>query len=126
MRSKSILATVWVPLAVVFAIAVETRFVGLSDRSLAFDEAFSVSMAHNSVPEIVRYLGHNHDTHPPLHYALLSVWVHWFGSSEVAVRSLSALIGIAMVALLYLFALRLVDSRGALVASALVAGSAFS
>ena len=126
MRSRSVLAAVWIPLAVIFLIGVETRFVGLSDRSLAFDEAFSVSVARLSVPEIVQYLGTNHDTHPPLHYALLSVWIHLFGESEAAVRGLSALIGLAMVVLLYAFARRLAGRTVALVAAALLAGSAFA
>src|SRR5437660_711771 len=126
MRTRSVLTTLWIPLAVVIAIGVETRFVGLSDRSLSFDEAYSVTVARYPVPEIVRYLASNNDTHPPLHYALLSTWLHLFGSSEVAVRGLSALIGLAMVVLLYAFARRLVDRNVALVASALLAGSAFA
>jgi len=126
MPSRSVLKAVWFPLAVVFAIGVEARFVGLADRSLSFDEAYSVSVARHPVPEIVHYLSSNHDTHPPLHYALLSAWLHLFGSSELAVRSLSALIGLAMVVLLYAFARRLVDRNVALVASGLLAGSAFA
>jgi len=126
MRTRSVLTTLWIPLAVVIAIGVETRFVGLSDRSLSFDEAYSVTVARYPVPEIIRYLASNHDTHPPLHYALLSAWLHLFGSGEVAVRGLSALIGLAMVVLLYAFARRLVDRNVALVASALLAGSAFA
>src|SRR5260370_21388063 len=57
---------------------------------------------------------------------MLSGWVHLCGSSEAAVRGLSALIGLAVVALLYVFGRRLVDSRVAVVASAVVAGSAFA
>ncbi len=126
MPSRSILRNIWIPLAVVFAIGVETRFVGLSDRSLWFDEAFSVSLARIPVPAIVQFLRGNNDTHPPLYYALLNAWIHLFGPSEVAVRSLSALIGLLMVPLLYGFARRLVDRDVALVASALLAGSAFA
>ncbi len=126
MRSRAVLRSVWVALAVVFLIGVETRFVGLADRSLWFDEAFSVSLARMPVPAIVQFLRGNNDTHPPLYYALLHAWIHLFGPGEVAVRSLSALIGLLTIPLLYGFARRLVDRNVALVASALLAGSAFA
>ncbi len=126
MQSKSVLGNVWVLLAVVFLIGVETRFVGLADRSLWFDEAFSVSLARNPVPAIVQYLRGNNDTHPPLYYALLHEWTRLFGAHEAAVRSLSALVGLLMVPLVYAFARRLVDRPTALVAAALFAGSAFA
>jgi len=126
MRSKAVLRNVWIPLAVVFLIGVETRFVGLADRSLWVDEAYSVTVARTPVAVIVQFLRGNHDTHPPLYYVLLHAWIHLFGESEIAVRSLSALIGLLMVPLLYAFARRLVDRNVAVLASALLAGSAFA
>jgi mannosyltransferase len=123
--SSRLLRTSWVLLAVVLAIAAETRFLGLTDRSLWFDEAFSVSLTKAPVSEIIRFV-RLHDTHPPLYYYLLKGWVGVFGSGEFAVRSLSALFGFLTVPLLYAFAMRLVDRHVALVAAALLAGSAFA
>jgi mannosyltransferase len=115
----------WILLAVVLLLGAETRFVGLSDRSLVFDEAFSVSLRTASVAHLTTFIRF-HDVHPPLHYLLLKGWTHVFGSGEIAVRSLSALFGLAMVPLLYVFARRLVDRGVAVAAAAVLAGSAFA
>ncbi len=115
----------WIAAAIIFVIAAEARFLGLDIRSLWFDEAFSVDLATKPVWAVLRFLPYN-DTHPPLYYVLLGAWIHVFGSSETAVRSLSALAGFLMVPLLYAFARRLVDRDVALVAAALLAGSAFA
>ena len=110
---------------VVLAIAAETRFLGLADRSLWFDEAYSVSVTHGSFLQLV-WSVRLFDTHPPLYYALLKGWTLLFGSGEIAVRSLSAVFGVLMVPLLYGFARRMADREVALAAAALLAGSAFA
>ncbi|TMI84887.1 MAG: phospholipid carrier-dependent glycosyltransferase [Bacillati bacterium ANGP1] len=110
-------------LIVVLAIAAETRFLGLADRSLWFDEAYSVSVTHGSFLQLV-WSVRLFDTHPPLYYALLKGWTLLFGSGEIAVRSLSAVFGVLMVPLLYGFARRMADREVALAAAALLAGSA--
>jgi uncharacterized membrane protein len=119
------LRTSWVIAAFVLAIAAETRFLGLDLRSLWFYEAFSVHLAQRSIPAILQFLPRN-DTHPPLYYLLLGAWIHLFGSSESVVRGLSALAGVLMIPLLYAFARQMVDGDVALVAAALLAGSAFA
>jgi len=110
---------------VVLAIAAETRFLGLADRSLWFDEAYSVSVTHGSFLQLV-WSVRLFDTHPPLYYALLKGWTLLFGSGEVAVRSLSAVFGVLVVPLLYGFARRMADREVALAGAALLAGSAFA
>jgi len=115
----------WIAAAVILVVAAEARFLGLGIHSLWFDEAFSVNLATKPVWAILRFLPYN-DTHPPLYYVLLGAWIHVFGSSETAVRGPSALIGFLMVPLLYAFARQLVDRDVALVAAALLAGSAFA
>ena len=115
----------WILILVVLAIAAETRFLGITDRSLWFDEAFSVSVARFDLPHIVQFVQIG-DTHPPFYYALLSGWVRLFGTSELGVRSLSALLGVLTVLLLYAFASRLVDREVAVAAAALAASSAFA
>src|SRR5690349_18002504 len=93
----------WIAAAVILVVAAEARFLGLAIRSLWFDEAFSVDLATKPVWAVLRSLPYS-DTHPPLYYVLLGGWIHIFGSSETAVRALSALIGFLMVPLLYAFA----------------------
>ena len=119
------LRTSWMVAALVLMIAAETRFLGLGIRSLWFDEAFSVNVARYPVAAIVHFLPGN-DSHPPLYYVLLAAWIHLFGSSESAVRSLSALASFAAVPLLYAFARPIAGGEVALMAAALLAGSAFA
>jgi len=51
------------------------------------DEAFSYLMARLPVPSLLWATAH--DANPPLYYLLLKGWMSIFGSSEVALRSLS-------------------------------------
>ena len=125
MPKGSTLRASWIAAAIILVVAAEARFLGLAIHSLWFDEAFSVDLATKPVWAVLRFLPY-HDTHPPLYYVLLGGWIHIFGSSETAVRSLSALAGFLMVPLLYAFARRLMDRDVALVAAALLAGSAFA
>jgi len=115
----------WLFVVLVLVIGAELRFLGLGDRSLWFDEAFSLSVAKVPFPALIDFVRRN-DPHPPLYYALLGAWIRLFGSSEVAARSLSALISIVTVLLLYGFARRLVSREVALAATVLLAGSAFA
>jgi uncharacterized membrane protein len=75
------------------------RFFHLSP-GLDADESYSVDVANHSPVSILRILERT-DTHPPLSYLLLHFWMQIFGSSEVAVRSLAALFGVATVVALY-------------------------
>ena len=82
-----------VGLTVILAVAAFVRFVRLSP-GLFDDEVYSLDVANHRLGTILRILEQT-DTHPPLSYFLLHFWMRVFGSSEVAVRSLSALFGVA-------------------------------
>jgi mannosyltransferase len=114
----------WLLALAVLALAVEARFVGLEQRSFWFDEAYSVSVGKGDLPSILRFL--RNDAHPPLYYVLLGQWTRLFGTSEIAARSLSALLGLLMVPALYAFARRMVGREVALAAAALLGGSALA
>lgn len=51
------------------------------------DEAFSYLMANQSLSSLLWSTAH--DSNPPLYYLLLKVWMTLFGTSELALRSLS-------------------------------------
>lgn len=51
------------------------------------DEAFSYLMAHQSIWQI--FYSTAKDFSPPFYYLLLNIWMRIFGSSEIALRSLS-------------------------------------
>ncbi len=115
----------WAVAAIVLVIAAGARFVGLGHRSIWFDEAFSVYMARHTTHDMLLLLPYT-DTHPPLYYALLSGWMRLFGSTESAVRGLSALASFLTVPLLYVFSRQVAGGEVALTAAALLAGSAFA
>lgn len=77
-------------LAAVITLAAALRFAAIGDKSLWFDEAFSVHVANRPIAQVLAFVRHG-ETHPPLYYLLLSVWVGIFGTSETALRSLGAL-----------------------------------
>ena len=60
---------------------------------------------------------------PPLYYVLAWLWTRPFGTSEVGVRTLSALLGTAAIPLAFALGRQLVSQRAGLVAAALTAFS---
>jgi hypothetical protein len=81
---------VGVAVAAAVAAGVVFRFVTRSD--LWLDEALTVNIARLPLGELPGAL--RRDGAPPLYYVLLHVWTGRFGSSDLAVRSLSGLLGV--------------------------------
>ncbi len=70
------------------------------NQSLWIDEATSALTTKMSVVDLFgKFLPG--DFHPPFYYLLLRVWSSLFGSSEVVLRSLSILFGLATIYLMY-------------------------
>jgi uncharacterized membrane protein len=84
-------------LSLVLAVSIVLRFYHLGEAPLWIDETFGVRFAE--VP-FSRLWTETLDIHPPLYYSLQRIWLP-FGRSEVAVRSLSALLGVMGVFLTY-------------------------
>jgi uncharacterized membrane protein len=63
----------------------------IGEQSLWYDEGLTVALIERTPAEIVRAAAV--DVHPPLYYLLLKGWASFFGTSETAVRSLSAICG---------------------------------
>jgi len=77
--------------AALLAVFLAWAFHGLSTSSYWIDELFTLFVVdhHGGWGEVMaRALT---DTHPPAYYLALNSWIGLFGSSEVAVRSLSAI-----------------------------------
>lgn len=77
----------WLMIAGIVAAAALLRFGGIENRSLWFDEAYSLHMASRE-PRLILQVVSREDTHPPLYYLLLSGWIKAFGTGEAALRSL--------------------------------------
>jgi 4-amino-4-deoxy-L-arabinose transferase-like glycosyltransferase len=64
-----------------------------------------------------------HETNPPLYFVLGWLWARVFGTGEVGLRSLSALVGTAVIPIAYLCGRELVSRRAGLLAAAFAAFS---
>ena len=106
----------------VMVAALVLRFWTRSD--LWLDEALTVNIARLPIHEIPSYL--RRDGAPPLFYLLLHFWMGWFGTSDVAVRSLSGVIGVVTVPLTWLAGKRLGGPKVGWAAMLLVATSPFA
>lgn len=108
-------------LAVIVGIAL--RLPGLTSKPLWYDEAFSLLLASQDLPAILR--GTMADVHPPGYYLLLHFWLQLFGSSALSGRLFSLACGIGVILLGYSLALRWVSPRMASAAAWALALSPF-
>lgn len=91
------------------------------NQSLWLDEAINVVSAQrlDFFSFITRYpIG---DFHPPAYFALLWLWGHLFGFSEIAVRLPSVILGVLTVGLTYFLGKELGNKKAALVGASLLA-----
>ncbi len=80
-------------------LAITLRVVSINSQSFWYDEASSASLIQHSFEDL--YFGNQKDHgHPPLYLLLLKCWSMAFGSSEVALRSLSILFSFLAIPLL--------------------------
>lgn len=78
-----------------------------------FDESYSIILAQQPFDKLLSLTGV--DAHPPLYYLLLKIWGDIFGWSELALRSLSALLASIAVGVSALLVRRLFGVKTALV-----------
>ncbi len=113
---------IWILLAIL-ALAALLRFFQLDAQSFWYDEGNSARAAERSLPLITAAaIG---DIHPPLYYYALHFWRGIWGESEFALRSLSAILGVVLVWLIYLLGRQLLDETTALVAALIAAVNPF-
>jgi 4-amino-4-deoxy-L-arabinose transferase-like glycosyltransferase len=101
-------------------LACALRVPTLAVQSLWLDEAYTLRLARMSFGGMLHAIPATEST-PPLYYILAWLWTRVCGSSAFAIRSLSALLGILTVPVVYWLALRLAGRRAALIAGLLVA-----
>ncbi|WP_397453568.1 glycosyltransferase family 39 protein [Pseudomonas sp. NA-150] len=81
----------------ILALAVVTRFYGLTQTAIWCDEGSSLLLSQYSFA--MTWFHSAHDVHPPLYYLLLHSWMDLFGNSIFSIRAMSALPGVATVGL---------------------------
>jgi mannosyltransferase len=109
--------------ALITVLAAALRFHSLAAKPFWFDEGVSVAIARLDWYNFVRILWRR-EANMSLYYLLLHFWLD-FGGSEFFVRSLSVLLAIASVPVIYLLGRRLFGSRVGLIAAALLAVNAY-
>jgi mannosyltransferase len=105
-------------------LAAVLRFATISSQSYWLDEsqaAHELSLSFGSMLSAWSSAEWN----PPLYLLVGWPWAHVFGTGEVGLRSLSAVLGVGLVPLLYLCGRELVSSRAGLVAAGLAAVNPF-
>lgn len=113
----------WWPLAALLLFAALVRLPSLGLQSFWFDEAFTpVHVLHPSLVASMETMAHTENT-PPLWYVSVWIWTRIFGTGVVAMRMVSALAGIALVAVVYEIARELAGRRVAIVAGAIAAAN---
>ena len=108
----------------VLLLATAVRFHRLGAQSLWYDEGLAYAHSLRTLPELIPHLQPN--VHVPAYFAALGWWQDFTGSSEFALRSLSALFSIIGIALSYALGARLFHPIAGLAAAALVALNSFS
>ena len=106
----------------IVAVILRVWYIGKTD--LGFDEGFSLYMALQSVPDLVRRLCQGDN--PPLWEFLLHYWIRVFGISEVAIRSLSLIFSTLTIIPIYLLGEKHIHRFTGLAASLFYCFSTFS
>ena len=111
-----------IALAALTGLAALLRFSTLDLQSYWFDESVTVSLVRLDLGGMLERIPASEST-PPLYYLLAWLWSKPFGSGELGLRSLSALLGTATVPLAYAAARELCSRRVGLAVAALAAVS---
>ncbi len=109
-------------LALVCAVGAALRFFTLDVQSLWYDEAITAQLLAMDLGGLLRAIPDSEST-PPLYYLLAWFWTHVFGTGEIGMRSLSALLGTATIAVVWALGRRLGGKRAAVIAAALAAAN---
>jgi 4-amino-4-deoxy-L-arabinose transferase-like glycosyltransferase len=110
----------WV-LGILVALGAAMRFATLDVQSYHHDEVITAArVVHGSFAHMWHAVERS-ESNPPLYYALAWAWAKAFGTHEVGLRSLSALLGTATIPLGYCIGAELASRRTGLIAAALLA-----
>ncbi|MDD5529746.1 MAG: glycosyltransferase family 39 protein [bacterium] len=104
----------WVILVIIVLIGSILRLYQLGTESIWLDESVGIQNVYTSFTAMIRNVISN-DISPPLYFTLLWGWIKLFGRSEIAVRLLSAILGITSILLMYKLGKLLFSRKEALV-----------
>ncbi|HEX6712759.1 MAG TPA: glycosyltransferase family 39 protein [Thermoleophilaceae bacterium] len=96
------------------------RFLTLDVQSYWLDEVATVNILRHGFGDMISAVSSGEST-PPLYYVIAWLWSKVFGTGEVGLRSLSALLGTATIPLAFVLGREVAGRRTGLVAAALCA-----
>ena len=111
-------------LALIVLLAAALRVWGIEGQSFWYDEYLTRTHVSQGFGDMLESIAETEGTPPP-YYVIAWLWAKAFGTGEVGLRSLSALLGIATVPVVYAGVCQIASKRAALVAASLVATSPF-
>ena len=120
---RALSADMWL-LAALIGLAAVIRIVILDNQSLWADEALTAYEAGLPFGAMLHTVAHV-ETTPPLYFVVIWAWAKVFGTGAVALRSVSAIAGVAVVPIAYACARELAWRRAGVIAAALVAVNPF-
>ena len=105
-------------------LAAAVRFGTLGAKGFWGDELSTVDLVHRSLSHMLTGIG-NLESTPPLYYLVSWLWVKVFPSTEVGIRAVPAICGVALVPVAYWIGRELASARAATITAGLVAVNPF-
>ncbi len=99
------------------------KFMNQLNTSLWGDESFTAVAVKENFSRVMEIV--SKDTAPPLYYIVLFCWTRIFGHSEIAIRSLSLLLYLGTILVVFLIAKKIWDKKTAFIAGLLTLANPF-
>jgi uncharacterized membrane protein len=105
---------------IIFIVACIVRLLYLNS-AFWYDEACSWAIAKLNFPyDIVNYLWNTDLQHTPLYFFVLHFWMKLFGTSEIAIQSLSVIFGILTVPLSFIVSKKLTTIKTSIIIASII------
>lgn len=124
LTKKLVAIPTWYYLLIIIIVGAVARLADITKAAIWHDEGYTMMLIQHGPLEIIERTAR--DVHPPLYYLVAHGWQSLFGMSEMAVRSLSAVLGVATIVIVYLLMRRLFSEGTARLAGLLVALGPFA
>ena len=121
-RARTLSGPTAATVAALTLLAAVLRFTRIGHQGFWFDEANTAQLVHFSPGKMLGLIPRSEST-PPLYYSVAWIWARVFGYGEAGLRSLSAVLGVALVPVAFATGAKLSSRRAGLIAAALVACS---